>query len=171
MTEIELNGYIDTILKLFAKDIQVNNRFFLTPELRKVPHDRVIPKMLEFELIKTVNEFGVNHTWELTPFGHKVLQYESWTRFRELTHKKELNDSLISEHLVNTKWWPHWFSGLAILISVFSLFVSVRQCEQGQPRINDEMNELNNGAFPTARKDTLTVKSTPTEIKTDSIKK
>ncbi|MCZ8215841.1 MAG: hypothetical protein O9262_06345, partial [Cyclobacteriaceae bacterium] len=67
---------------------------------------------------------------------HKVLRYNGWTAYQQTILKKELNDAKISENLVRTKWWPHYFSGVAVVISIFSLFVSVKQCQQ------DEINSL-----------------------------
>lgn len=132
MKVTELNSQIDRVLKLFENDLQVNNRIFLSPDHRDISHDIVISKMLEFDLIKVVNDFGTNHTWELTPFGHKVLRYNGWTHYQQTILKKELNDAKISENLVRTKWWPHYFSGAAVVISIFSLIVSVKQCRQDE---------------------------------------
>lgn len=95
---------------------------------------------------KLINRLDQEHE-ELTGFGKQIYESGGWLIFadkreREIARrsKKAENDSKISEYLVRTQWWPHWLSGVAIMISAFSLIVSIKQCRQEQiVRVKNEI--------------------------------
>lgn len=75
----------------------------------------------------------------ITHLGRSINESGGWKAFilskknkADIENKTAENNLHISDFQVKTQWWPHRLSILAVVISVFSLGVSVRQCQQGQ---------------------------------------
>jgi len=97
----------------------------------------LIKYALGYEEFIVLDNKTVNHI--ITHNGRVVNESGGWKAFIlskknkvDVENKTAQNNLHISDFQIKTQWWPHRLSILAVIISVLSLGVSVRQCQQAQ---------------------------------------
>ncbi len=92
--------------------------------------------------------------------GWKALTLSRKNR-TDIENKTAENNLHISAFQIKTQWWPHRVSAAALLISIFSLIVSVQQCRQGHPDVGTDSSQLENQSAPTIQQKPDSLKTVP----------
>lgn len=94
-------------------------------------------------------EYLGDDEFSLTFKGKQVLKAGSWDKYltkeqskEERRERKENLDLSISEFQVKTKFLPHIFSTIGLIISVISIFISTKSCKEQQVNKQVPKSEL-----------------------------